>query len=144
MVRVTEVQREQWEKEGYLRYLGERDDVRELLAIADLVVLTSYWEGTPRALLEAAAMSTPIVTSDAPGCREVVDHGTTGFLVPPKNIEVLCQSMENLILNSDLRDRFGQAARKKAELEFDEKVVIAQFLRIYDRLLTTEPQNSTP
>lgn len=135
---------DEWEKEGCLRYLGERDDVREILAIADLVVLPSYWEGTPRALLEAAAMSTPIVTSDAPGCREVVDHGTTGFLVPPKNIEALCESMENLILDSDLRDRFGQAAREKAQLEFDEKVVIAQFLRIYDQLLTTEPQNSTP
>ena len=72
-----------WVAEGAVRYLGDSDDVREEIAAADCIVLPSYYrEGVPRTLLEAAAMGRPIVTSDAVGCREVVDDGVNGFHLP--------------------------------------------------------------
>jgi glycosyltransferase involved in cell wall biosynthesis len=125
----------QWVEEGAVQYLGERSDVRELMAAADVVALPSYREGTPRTLLEAAAMGKAMVASDAPGCREVVDHEATGLLVPPRDAGALAEAIERLLLSPDLRLQLGEAARRKAEVDFDESVVAARFLDLYDGLL---------
>ena len=85
-----------WEREGIIEYLGVSDDVRPHIAAADCVVLPSYREGTPRTLLEAAAMAKPIVATDVPGCREVVEHGRTGFLCQVRDAkDLLCENGED-------------------------------------------------
>ena len=104
-----------WAENGVFSYLGERSDVRDILALTDLVVLSSYWEGTSRLLLEASAMGKPIVTSNAPGCRDVVEDDVTGLLVPPRNIPALCTAVETLMIDGERGERFGRAARLKPE-----------------------------
>ena len=128
-------QLKKWTQDSTLIYLGERQDVREILALADVVVLPTYYgEGVPRILLEASAMARPVVSTDAPSCREAVEHGVTGLLVPPRNNAALNSAVERLIVDGELRKRFGSAARGKAEREFDEHKIIAQFLTIYESL----------
>ena len=86
----------------------------------------------PRTLLEAASMGKPIVTTDNVGCREVVDDGVNGFLVPVKDSKALAKKIKILIENETMRDEFGKASRKKAVEEFDVKVVVEQYLRLYN------------
>jgi glycosyltransferase involved in cell wall biosynthesis len=126
----------EWEKEGCIQYLNNRDDIRELLALSDIVVHPSYYrEGMPRVLLEAAAMGKPIVTTNVPGCKDVVDHEINGLLVEPKDPIALAHAVESLLLSPDLRKRFGEAARQKAMKEFDETKVNAQILNVYNSIL---------
>src|SRR5581483_9725820 len=86
---ITQSDIEGWCKEGIIEYLGEAHDVRPVIANADCVVLPSYREGVPRTLMEASAMGRPIVATDVPGCREVVDDGITGLLCEVKNAHSL-------------------------------------------------------
>ena len=123
-----------WAGGGSFSYLGERQDVREILALADVVVLPSYSEGTPRVLLEASAMARPMVTSDAPGCRDVVEHGVTGLLVPARDADALAEAILSLLNDAELRARYGAAARRRAEAEFDQRGVVRSYLSIYERL----------
>lgn len=100
-----------------------------VLAEADCVALPSFYrEGVPRTLLEAAAMACPIITTDAVGCREVVDHEINGFLVQPRDPNDLAEKMVRMIeLSSEARALMGRAGRQKMELEFDEKIVIERY-----------------
>lgn len=114
-----------WVAEGCVEYLGVTDDVRPYLAAVDCVVLPSYREGIPRTLLEAAALGRPIITTDAPGCREVVDDSENGYICRPRDWEDLAKSMERFIrLPVAERCAMGQAGREKVEREFDERIVI--------------------
>lgn len=123
---------EKWSAEGIILWLGEVADVRVPVSDADVVVLPSFYrEGTPRSLLEAAAMGKPIITTDNVGCREAVDHGVTGFLVSPRDAEALAEAMKCLEQSPDLRDRMGRAGREKSVREFDERIVIEKILKIY-------------
>jgi len=121
-----------WENQGLVSWSGEVSDVRPMMAKSDVVVLPSYREGIPRALLEAAAMAKPIITTDAVGCREVVDDGINGLLVPVKDAPALAGAMERMINDPEMRKRMGKAGRKKVEREFDEKIVIQKILKTYD------------
>lgn len=126
---------------GNFLWLGFRHDVKEILALADVVTLPSYYrEGVPRVLLEAAAMGKPIVTTDNVGCREVVDEGENGFLVPVKDSKALASAIEILIRDSSLREAFGKQSRTKAQLEFDEAIVISKVLA---ELYEIEPKATT-
>ncbi|HVM21993.1 MAG TPA: glycosyltransferase family 4 protein [Sphingomicrobium sp.] len=120
----------QWESEGILEYLGSTDDVRGPFAAADCLVLPSYYrEGTPRVLLEAAAMGIPSITTDTPGCREAVDDGVTGMLCEPRSIDALVSSMERIIaMSAAQRSQLGKAARAKMEREFREELVHRAYL----------------
>ena len=118
-----------------VKYLGFRKDIKDLISIADIVVLPSYREGTPRTLLEAGAMEKPLITTDAPGCREVVKDGYNGFLVPVKNIELLTEKIKKLIENQELREKFGQNSRKFITENFDVKIVVSKYIEIYDEIL---------
>jgi len=111
-------------------YLGVSDDVRAEIAGADCIVLPSYYrEGTPRTLLEAAAMARPIITTDAVGCREVVDDGANGYLCKVRDAEDLAEKMERmLLLSAEQRSVMGLRGRKKMEVEFDEQIVIGKYL----------------
>jgi glycosyltransferase involved in cell wall biosynthesis len=120
-----------WQAEGTVRWLGEVADIREVLREADVVVLPSYREGLPRSLLEAAAMGKPVVTTDAPGCREVVDDGVSGLVVPVKDAPSLARAMGQLGGDPALRARMGSAGREKMLREFDERIVVDHLLRVY-------------
>jgi len=127
-----------WEEEGILSWLGRSDDVRPNIAGADCVVLPSYREGTPRSLLEAASMARPVITTDAVGCRQVVDHGQTGFLCRPRSSEDLARTMERFLhLSDDERQAMGNKGRAKMLREFDERIVIDKYLEAISQALPT-------
>jgi glycosyltransferase involved in cell wall biosynthesis len=112
-------------------YLGTSDDVRTEIQIADCIVLPSYYpEGTPKSLLEAAAMGKPIITTDAAGCRDVVDDGMNGYLCKVRDAEDLAEKMMRMIeLSESERSTMGIAGRRKMEREFDEKIVIDKYTK---------------
>lgn len=110
---------EKWQKEGTIQYLGETKDVRPFLAEASVYVLPSYREGTPRSVLEAMSMGRPVITTDAPGCRETVQDGVNGFLVPVKDAVALAEAMERFILKPELIRDFGIRSRIIAEEKYD-------------------------
>ncbi len=132
-----------WVAEGLIDYLGEADDVRPHISASDCVVLPSYREGTPRTLLEAAAMAKPVVTTDVPGCREVVDDGKTGLLCRVRDADDLAAKMISVIdLSSEKRRTMGAAGRYKMECQFDERLVINAYLETLRECLTN--QRPTP
>jgi glycosyltransferase involved in cell wall biosynthesis len=124
-----------WVAVGDVRYLGVSDDVRLEITQADCIVLPSYREGTPRTLLEAAAMAKPIITTDAVGCRDVVDDGVNGYLCQVRDANDLAAKMHAMLgLSVAERAAMGQAGRKKMELQFDEKIVIDKYLQVVSEL----------
>lgn len=117
-VSMDEVQ--QWHEEGIIDYLGELGDVRPAIAEASVYVLPSYYpEGTPRTILEAMAMGRPVITTDAPGCRETVVDGDNGFLVPVKSVSELSKAMRQFIVKPALIDQMGKRSREIAEERYD-------------------------
>jgi glycosyltransferase involved in cell wall biosynthesis len=111
-------------------------DVRPVIAAADCVVLPSYYrEGTPRVLLEGAAMGRPIVTTDMPGCRDVVEDGVTGYLCRPRDASDLARCLMAIAaLDPSERAAMGLASRRRMESTFDERVVIAAYFEAIGRL----------
>lgn len=120
-----------------IRCLGHVDDMQALYAASDLVVLPSWREGLSRALIEAAAMERPIITTDVPGCRDVVDHGCSGLLVPLRDARGIELAIRLLLENPDLARHFGKAARKKVVAEFQVSLVNQSTLQQYKALLGT-------
>ncbi len=134
---ISAAQMDQWVAQGWVSYLGVSDDVRAEIALADCVVLPSYREGTPRTLLEAAAMGRPIITTDAVGCREVVTDGHNGFLCKVRDAADLANQMERMLTLTDAqRANMGQRGREKMVREFDEQLVIAKYLAAIDAIVT--------
>lgn len=123
------------ERRGVVQFLGLRRDVRDLYAAMDVFVLASYREGFPRSAVEAAAMGLPLVLTDIRGCREVVEAGQNGFLVPSRDAKSLEDALRRLIDDVDMRRRFGDASRKKALDAFDERRIIGQILDVYRMLM---------
>ena len=124
-------QLQQWNAEGVVQWIGHQEDMVSLLRDTDIVVLPSYREGLPKSLIEACAIGRPIVTTDVPGCREVVQEGVNGLLVPEKNSTELAKAIEKLIQNPHIRTEMGKKGREIAEKEFDIRAVIAQTRAIY-------------
>ena len=135
---VPETMLRQWADEGVIDYAGGTTDVRPMIAEADCVVLpTSYREGVPRILMEAAAMAKPVIATDMPGCRDVVDHGQTGFLCAPKSADSLADAMRDMLrLGSARRDQMGREARAKMDRQFKEEFVHRAYVEALDRCLT--------
>ncbi|TDB02878.1 glycosyltransferase family 4 protein [Halomonas marinisediminis] len=117
-----------WIAAGHIDYLGKLDDVRPAIADASVYVLPSYREGTPRTVLEAMAMGRPIITTDAPGCRETVVEGDNGYLVPVKSVDALVEAMLKFIDQPALIERMGQRSRAIAEEKYDVQKVNAVML----------------
>lgn len=111
---------------GKVTVLGHVADMRQLLGGIDLMVLPSRGEGLPRSLLEAAAMGLPLVATDVPGCREIVENGVNGFLVPPGDAAALAAKIELLLNQPELCHQFGAASREKAVQAFDQAIVFRQ------------------
>ena len=118
-----------------IRCLGHVDDMQELYAASDIVVLPSWREGLSRALIEAAAMERPIITTDVPGCRDVVDHGVSGLLVPLRDARAIELAVRLLMENPELARRFGKAGRQKVVAEFQVSLVNESTLAQYELLL---------
>jgi N,N'-diacetylbacillosaminyl-diphospho-undecaprenol alpha-1,3-N-acetylgalactosaminyltransferase len=117
-------------------WAGERRDIPAVFAASDIAVLpSSYREGIPRVLLEAASMGLPLVTTDSPGCNEVVEDGLNGFLVPGRDPEALAQAIIRLIESPGLRRRFGKESRLRAVERFDLSKVADQTRSVYLDLL---------
>ncbi|HED64095.1 MAG TPA: glycosyltransferase family 1 protein [Planctomycetes bacterium] len=132
-----------WQRDGLCSWLGHTDDMPALFASSAIVTLPSvYREGVPMALLEAAASARPIVTTDVPGCREVVVDGVNGFLVPVHRPDLLADRLALLIADPDLRARMGRAGRERAERLFSQEHVVEQTLACYAELL--EPAAPLP
>ncbi len=122
-------------KQGNVLWLGQRDDIVELTALCDIYVLPSYYrEGVPRTLLEAASMAKPIITTDTVGCREVVEDGINGYLVPVKDAKSLAKKIEYLVSHKEERKVMGENGRIMAIKEFDIKNVVTQYMTLYKEL----------
>ena len=130
-----------WVAEGLLHWLGHVDDMPALFASVDVVVLPSYREGLPKGLIEAGACALPLVTTDVPGCREVVTDGVDGLLVPVRDAGALATAIARLHDDPVLAARLGAAARQRALDEFDERIVIARTQAVYQELLDPPPSS---
>jgi len=125
---------EEQNSRDHIEWIRHQEDVRPFLARADVIVLPSYREGASRALMEAAAMSKPIITTDVPGCRDIVENQRNGILVPPNNVSSLAQAMLELAADPQKRIRMGLAGQEKALFNFSETTIIQQTLEIYHLL----------
>ncbi|MDX6769396.1 MAG: glycosyltransferase family 4 protein [Elusimicrobiota bacterium] len=129
----------EWKTEGAVEVWGRRDDMPAVLAQSWVVCLPSFYgEGVPKSLIEAAAAGRPIVTTDMPGCREVVLDGETGLLVAPRDADALARALKTLLRDPDMRLRMGAGGRRLAEREFDEARVARETLAVYRGLLPKE------
>ncbi len=124
-----------WQNSGTVEWWGHRDDMPRLFQQATVVCLPSHREGVPKALLEAAASGRAIVTTDVPGCREIVRQGINGLLVPPYEPPALADAIETLLKNPAMRAEMAKRGREIAVNEFSEEVVAAQTLSLYQSLL---------
>ena len=137
---ISRAQMDKWVAAGIVNYLGVSDNVSDEIARADCVVLPSFYrEGTPRTLLEAAAMARPIVTTDSVGCREVVDDGINGFLCRPRDSFDLAEKLAQMAtLSPGERKAMGLRGREKAERQFDERIVINKYLETIEAILESQ------
>lgn len=126
---INQSKMKKWQKEGSVKYVGVSDDVKSVIKEYDCIVLPSYREGLSKVLLESASMAKPIITTNVPGCKEVVDDGINGYLCEPRSIEDLANKMIMMLnLSDEERKIMGQAGRAKMIKEFDEKIVIDKYL----------------
>jgi glycosyltransferase involved in cell wall biosynthesis len=132
---ISEMQLEQWNREGNIEWLGRVTDMRNLYSKCHIVCLPSYREGMPRVLLEAAASGRPIVTTDVPGCRDAVLNGKTGLLVSPGDNKRLALALRRLIDDKDLRRQMGREGRFLVESRFSARKVIADTMGVVSALM---------
>lgn len=130
-----------WHGKWGVDYWGRREDMPTVWRSAHIACLPSYREGMPKSLLEAAACGLPIVTTDVPGCQEVIVDGQEGLLVQPKDAKSLAKALKYLIEQPALRRSMGEKARKRAETLFCQEQVIASTLKIYSELVASEFKN---
>lgn len=123
-----------WHDSGIVEWWGWRDDMLEIFRQAHIICLPSYREGMPKALIEAAACGKPIITTDVPGCREIVRDNFNGLLVPARNIDKLTEALKRLIENHDLRTQMGIRSREIVEKEFSTQMIIMQTLALCEQL----------
>ena len=124
-------QLKEWEKERVIEWWGWKENMADVYARSSIVCLPSYREGLPSSLVEASACGRPIVTTNVPGCREIVRKGENGLLVEPRDVSGLVEALKYLVLNPDVRAKMGAAGRKVAEEEFSSERIIPQILAVY-------------
>jgi glycosyltransferase involved in cell wall biosynthesis len=129
---IAEEQLLTWNKEGVTEWIGYQTNMAQVYRDAHIVVLPSYREGLPKSLIEACAIGRPIITTDVPGCRVVVDEGINGFLIPAKNSNALAIALEKLIDSKELRLEMGKKGRHLAEKEFSITSVLDKTFSIYE------------
>jgi glycosyltransferase involved in cell wall biosynthesis len=127
---ITQAEINRWVEEDIVEYHPFVKDIRPFLEQCSVFVLPSYAEGIPRSTLEAMALGRPIITTDAPGCRETVIDGRNGFLVPVRNSVALAKAMESFVLHSELVVTMGRESRRIIERRFNVNVINANLVRI--------------
>lgn len=127
---ITREQLNVWKKEGHVDFLGQITDVKGYLTELSVFVLPSYREGIPRSTQEAMSIGRPVITTDVPGCRETINHGLNGFMIPPWNVELLAEAMINFIVNPQQVISMGKESRRMAEEKFDENVATDKLISI--------------
>jgi glycosyltransferase involved in cell wall biosynthesis len=135
---------ENWIDEGIIEYEGTTTDVRPLIREANCIVLPSYREGAPRTLIEAASMARPLISTDVPGCRSVVNHGENGILCEARSTTSLRAAIEEFLkLSHESRSEMGRSGCVKVQREFDSNIISNAYLRaisdVVDRELSIEP-----
>ncbi len=126
----------EWKEEGVVEPWGHCSDMPSVLGDAYMVVLPSYYgEGLPKILIEAAACGRAVITTDMPGCRDAIIPNETGILIPPRNVNILIESIQKLLTNESLCREMGKAGRQLAEEKFSITGVTDTHLKIYDELL---------
>jgi glycosyltransferase involved in cell wall biosynthesis len=125
-----------WQKEGVVEWWGRREDMPRVLMNSHIVCLPSYREGLPKSLLEAASCGRAIVTTDVPGCREIVRDGDNGLLVEARNATALADALSRLLDNPALRHKMGQCGRERVLDEFSQERIVAQVLTLYREVLS--------
>ncbi|WP_417221108.1 glycosyltransferase family 4 protein [Achromobacter spanius] len=130
----TQQEVDAWQRDGAVQALGERSDIAELYAASHVAVLPSYREGLPKSLIEAAACGRAVVTTDVPGCRDAIEPGQTGLLVPVRDAQALADAIARLAEDAALRQTLGAAGRALAEREFDIGRVARIHVELYDAL----------
>jgi glycosyltransferase involved in cell wall biosynthesis len=135
---IPQGQLDSWRHESLAELWGWQDDMPAALTKTDIFCLPSYREGVPNALLEACASGLPIVTTDVPGCRDVVKHGVNGLLVPPRDANALADALETLITNPALRSTMGKAGRQISIEKFSLSNIISQNMTVYDRVINRQ------
>ncbi len=134
---LTQAELDAYQQEGIVELWGHRTDMAATLPAACIVVLPSYREGLPKVLIEAAACARAVVTTDVPGCRDAIEPGVTGVLVPARDAPALSQAIAALVNDPKLCHAMGQAGRVLAEQAFGIQQVVAQHLRIYASLIAS-------
>ena len=124
-----------WEKSGHIEWWGFSDDMPKMFRRAHIVCMPSYMEGLPKVLIEASACGRPVVTTDVPGCREIIRHGKNGLLIPPKNGHAAAEAIMQLIDSQNLRTKFGRSGRQIVTEEFTVEQFVSESLSIYEKLL---------
>ncbi len=126
----------EWINNNVIEYLGTTDDVRSFINNSDCVVLPSYREGTPKTLLEAASSAKPIITTNVPGCKDVVTHNYNGLLCKVRDAKDLAKKMNHIASLDDKQlEEFGNNGRKKVEAEYSENIVIDKYLQTIEKVL---------
>ncbi len=133
---------ERWKAEGVVDFVGGVKDVRSWIAQSSVFVLPSYREGTPRSVLEAMSMGRPIITSDAPGCRETVEEGVNGFLVAPRSVDPLVDAMARFLAEPELIPRMGEASWQLVERHYDVHKVNRVILDAMELTSVSEPRTA--
>ena len=123
----------------YIKWLDFQKDIKKILEQCHIMAFPSYYrEGVPKSLIDVCAIGRPIITTNSIGCKDVVDDGVNGFLIPTRDCETLAEKLRILIEDKELRVRMGKAAREKAEHEFSIEKVIKRHLEIYNYLGNNE------
>ena len=132
---ISEKQLRRWNDEGDIEWWGRRDDMPAVMALSHIVCLPSFYgEGVPKVLIEAASCGRPIVTTDTPGCREIVRDGVNGLLVSVRDSTAVAEALKKMIESPELRSQFGAAGRELVERTFTLDKVNMETLKIYKEL----------
>jgi glycosyltransferase involved in cell wall biosynthesis len=124
-----------WEMAGLIEWWGYKRNMNEVLNMATMVVLPSYREGLPKVLLEAAACSKPIISTNVPGCKEIVRHEVNGLLIPAKDEVALAEAIRRLLVNPAFARQLGENGREIVQNEFSEALVVKKTFEVYEHLL---------
>ena len=128
-----------WQQAGLIEWWGKRDDMPQVFAQSHIVCLPStYGEGVPKVLIEAAACERAIVTTDTPGCREITHHNDNGLLVPPDDLDTLTEAIQSLVDNPQTRRQMGKRGRERVAAEFSLAHVVRETFKVYDAVLTSQ------
>ena len=134
-----------WVSEKVVRYFGHARDIRNYIAQSDVLVLPSYREGMPRSVLEAMSMGKPVITTDVAGCRETVEEGVNGMLVPARDADALAEAMVRMYqMGKDQLEQMGEASKILVEKRFDVQLINVHYLRLVQSILEQQPTDHQP